>query len=86
VRLISSTIFSRGGISANERASRTFQSIEMFVQLEDPAVVESQPFPHGITSLHCRIERADPSLIAMHQLSVDVYNQISVSLVEFLKH
>src|SRR5262249_3889634 len=26
------------------------------------------------------------SLIAMHQLSIDVYKQISVSLVEFLKH
>src|SRR5689334_20116273 len=58
----------------------------MFMKLEDASVVEAQPFPYCVTSLHCRIKRADPSLIAMHQLSVNVYEQISVSLVEFLKH
>src|SRR5215831_12208786 len=58
----------------------------MFVKFEDPAVVQPQSFPHCVTSLHGRVKRADPSLIAMHQLSIDVYEQISVSLVEFLKH
>src|SRR2546430_12463387 len=58
----------------------------MFMQLENPAVVQTQPFPHRVTALHSRIERADPGLIAMHQLSVDVHNQIAVSVVEFLKH
>src|SRR5437763_3042979 len=58
----------------------------MFMQLENPAVVQTQPFPHCVAGLHRRIERADPGLIAMHQLSVDVHNQVAVSFVEFLKH
>src|SRR5213083_1624397 len=58
----------------------------MFVQLEDAAVVKSQSFPDRVTALHRRVERADPCLVAMHQLSVDVYEQVAVSLVEFLKH
>ncbi len=56
------------------------------MQPENPAVVQTQPFPHRVTTLHSRIERADPGLIAMHQLAVDVHNQIAVSVVEFLKH
>src|SRR4029077_15216692 len=58
----------------------------MFVQLEDAAVVKSQPFPDRVTALHRRIERADPCLVAMEQLSVNVYDHVAVSLVEFLKH
>src|SRR6476660_7358918 len=58
----------------------------MFVQLEDAAVVKSQSFPDRVTALHRRVERADPSLVAMHQLSVDVYEQVAVSLAELLKH
>src|SRR4029077_15761070 len=58
----------------------------MFVQLEDAAVVKSQSFPDRVTALHRRVERADPCLVAMHQLSVDVYEQVAVSLLEFLKH
>ena len=37
-------------------------------------------------ALHCRIERADPGFVAMHQLPVDVYDQVAVSLIKFLKH
>src|SRR5436190_24314600 len=58
----------------------------MFIQFENPAVVHTQAFPHCVAALHRRIERADPGLIAMHQLSVDVHNQVAVSFVEFLKH
>src|SRR6266571_96135 len=58
----------------------------MFVKLENPAVVQTQPFPHRVTALHGRIKGADPSIIAMHQLSVDVHNQVAVSFVEFLQH
>ena len=58
----------------------------MFVELENPAVVQSQTFPHSVTTLHRRIKGADSGLVAMHQLTVDVYNQIAISFVEFLKH
>src|SRR5438045_827547 len=58
----------------------------MFAQLENPAVVQTQPFPHRVTALHSRIKGADPGFVAMHQLSVDVHKQITVSFVEFLKH
>src|ERR1043166_4940241 len=58
----------------------------MLMELEDPAVVESQTFPHCVTPVHRRIERANSGLVTMHQLSVDVYDQVAVSLVEFLKH
>src|SRR5205814_8641997 len=58
----------------------------MFVELENPAVVQTQAFPHCVTALHSRIKGADPGFVAMHQLSVDVHKQITVSFVEFLKH
>src|SRR5438094_10556506 len=58
----------------------------MFIQLENPAVVHTQAFPHCVAALHRRIERADPGLVATNQLSVDVHNQVAVSFVEFLKH
>src|ERR1041384_6078454 len=58
----------------------------MLVELENPSVVKSQPFPNCVAPLHCRIERTNSCLVTMHQLSVDVHNQIAVSLVEFLKH
>jgi hypothetical protein len=56
------------------------------MEFEDAAVVKSQAFPHGVTALHRRVERADPGFVAMRQLSVDIHNQVPVSLVEFLKH
>src|ERR1700720_3717104 len=58
----------------------------MFVQLKDAAVVKPQTFPDGVAALHRRIERTDSRLIAMHEAAVDVYDQITVSLVEFLQH
>ena len=58
VRLISSMIFSLDGISANDRALRgATQPIEMFIQFENAAVVEPQPFPDRIAALHRGIER-----------------------------
>ena len=58
----------------------------MLVKLENPAIVQTQPFPHCVAALHSRIKRADPGLVAMHKLPVDIHNQTAVSLVEFLKH
>src|SRR5262245_19861541 len=79
-------LFSPRNFTERQRAGRTLQAIEMFVKLEDPTVVESQPFPDCVTPLYRRVEGADPGLVAMHQLSVDVYHQIAISFVEFLKH
>src|SRR4030095_785613 len=58
----------------------------MLVKLENPAVVQPQSFPHCIPTLHGGIKRTDPSLIAVHELTVDINDQIAISLIEFLEH
>jgi hypothetical protein len=58
----------------------------MFVELENPAVVQPQSLPHRVAALHSRIKRTNPCLIAVNQLTVDINDQIAISLVEFLKH
>jgi len=77
--------FVRGDFGKSERSRRSMQTVEMLVQFENPAVVNSQPFPDGIPTLHRRIERADPGFIAMKQLTVDVNDQIAISFVEALQ-
>src|SRR5947209_7109521 len=58
----------------------------MLVQFKDSALIKPQSFPDGIATLDGRIERAHASLIAMHQLTVDVDDQITVSFVKLLQH
>src|SRR5947207_11108812 len=67
-------------------AGRAFQTIEVLVQFEDAAVVESQAFPNGVATLHDRIERADPRFVAMDQTAIDIDDQVAISLVELLEH
>ena len=87
VRLISSMIFSLGGISANERAMRgATQPLEVFSQFENAAIVKSQPFPNRIATLHRRIEWTDSGFVTMHEATVDVDDQVAVLLVKLLQH
>ena len=79
-------LFARWKIDKRQRARRALQPIEMFVQLEDAAVVKPQSFPDGVAALHRRIERTDPGFIAMHETAVDVYDQVAVLLVKLLEH
>src|SRR5439155_10177162 len=65
---------------------RPLQPVEMFVELENSTVIQAQPFPDCVAALHCRIERADPCFVTMHQLPVDIDDQVAVSLIEFLQH
>src|SRR5436190_10023147 len=58
----------------------------MFVKFENPAVVQPQSFPHRIASLHSRIKGANPGLVAVHELTVDINDQVAISLIKFLKH
>src|SRR4030095_16681370 len=58
----------------------------MLVKLENPAVVQPQSSPHCIPALHGGIKRTDPRLIAMHELTVNINDQIAISIIEFLKH
>src|SRR5712691_6768395 len=58
----------------------------MLVQFEDAAVVKTQSFPDRVTALHGGIERTDPGFAALHQLTVDVYDQVAVLRVKFLQH
>jgi hypothetical protein len=58
----------------------------MLVEFENPAIVQPQSFPDCVPALHGRIKRADPRLIAMHKLTVDINDQVAISLIGFLKH
>jgi hypothetical protein len=58
----------------------------MLVEFENPAIVQPQSFPHRVATLHGGIKRADRSLIAMHKLTVYINGQVTISLIEFLKH
>src|SRR5438552_2638110 len=58
----------------------------MFVQLEDASVIKPQAFPNCVAALHRRIERADPSLVTVHQSAVDIDDQVAVLLVKLLEH
>jgi hypothetical protein len=58
----------------------------MFVKFENPAVVQPQSFPHRIAALHSRIKGADPGLVAVHELTVDINDQVAISIIKFLKH
>ena len=58
----------------------------MFVKFKNSSIIKSQSFPDSVAPLHRRVEWADPCLVAMHQLSIDVYDEVAVSFIEFLKH
>ena len=58
----------------------------MFAELEDPAFVETEPFPDRVPALHHRVERADRRLIPAVQLPVHIHEKVSVALVKALKH
>jgi len=58
----------------------------MLVQFEDATVVEPKPLPNRVTALYRRIEWTDPGLVAMHELTVDVDDQVAVPGIKFLKH
>jgi len=78
--------FARRDFRERQLAGRTLQPVQMLVQLENMAVVQTQAFPDRVAALDCRIKRADSSLVAMHQLPVDVHDQIAISLIKFLQH
>src|SRR5712692_3154893 len=58
----------------------------MLVQFEDPTIIKPQPLPNRVAPLHCRIERTDPGLVAMNELTVDVDRQVLVFGIRFLEH
>ena len=58
----------------------------MFVQFENAAVIEPQSFPDRVAALHRGIERADAGLVPVHELAVDVHQQVAVLFVELLEH
>src|SRR5436190_22132281 len=58
----------------------------MLVKFENPTIVHPQSFPNGVATLHSRIKWADPSFVPVHQLTVDVNDQIPISVIKFLKH
>ena len=58
----------------------------MFVKFENPAIVQPQSLPHRVAALHGGIKRADSGLVAMHEVTVDINDQVAISLIKFLKH
>src|SRR5579864_1861229 len=69
-----------------QRQGRTSKPVEMFGELEDAAIVKPQSFPHGIAPLHRGIKRAYASLITVHELAVDVDDEVAVLGIELLEH
>ena len=78
--------FVRRNFRKGERFRGTPEPGEMFVQFEDAAVIEPQSFPDRVAALHRGIKRADAGLVAVHELAVDVHQQVAVLLVELLEH
>ena len=75
------------GISAKASArAEAAQAVQVLDQPEDPAVVEPQALPDRVAALHRAVERADAGLVAVHELAVDVDEQVAVALVEGLEH
>jgi len=68
------------------RPGRVPETIEMLGEAEDPPLVEPQPLPHRVASLHCAVERADPGFVAMDEIPVHVDDQITIAFVERLEH
>jgi hypothetical protein len=58
----------------------------MLVQFKNAAVVEAQSLPNRVTALDNGIERANPGLIPMHELTIDVNHQVFVLRIKFLQH
>ena len=75
-------IFSSEGISANASARADERRRgEVLVQLEDPAIVEPEPLPNGIASLHDGVEGADARLVPVKQPAVHIDDQVAVAFV-----
>ena len=69
-----------------ERFRGTPETGEMFVQFENAAVIEPQSFPNRVATLDRGIKWTDAGFVPVHQLAVDVHQQIAVLLVELLEH
>src|SRR5689334_16292117 len=62
------------------------QPVQVLPQLEDAPLVDAQPLPHGVPALNGGVEGADPGLVTVDQLTVDVDEKIGVARVERLLH
>src|ERR1043166_5814314 len=69
-----------------ESARGTLEPVKMLVQFENAAVVKAQAFPNGVAPLHRRIEGAYSGFVAVHELAVDVDDQVAVLGIKFLQH
>ena len=56
------------------------------MQFKNATVVKSQAFPNRVAALDHGIERTDPGLIPMHELTIDVNDQVFVLRIKFLQH
>src|SRR5205085_2686265 len=83
---LANNVFVRRHFCKRQCLRRAAQSIEVLIEPKDASVIQPQPFPDGVATLHHRIERADAGLIARQQLAVDINNDITISLVELLQH
>src|SRR6266581_559823 len=78
--------FARWNFRERQSDRGTMQAIEMFVELENSAVIQTQAFPNCVATLHHRIKWADAGFVAMHKPPIDVDDQVAVFLVKLLKH
>ena len=76
----------RGDLREGERLGGASQPVQVLDELEDPALVQPQPLPHGVPALDGAVERADAGLVAVQELAAHVDDQVPVALVELLQH
>ncbi len=78
--------FVGGNLRESECLGGAAKPLQVLRQAEDRSAVNAQPFPDRVASLDGGIERADPGPVAVHQLTVDVDQDVAVAFVEGLEH
>ena len=69
-----------------QRQGRPAQPGQMLSEPEDPAPVQAQTLPDGVTALHDRVERTDRGLVPMREPAANADDQVPVALIKGLQH
>ena len=77
-------VFYRGHGGERERLGGILQAGEVRGERGDPAIVDTQAFPHGVTALDDTVENGNASLGTRLQLAVDVDENVLVAGIDGL--
>ena len=73
-------------LGEGERLRRGTQPAQVVFEAEDASVVEAQPLPHRVAALHDAVEGAHAGLVAVHERTVHVDEDVRVAWIEALQH